>query len=168
MGILGEQMNILQLILRYPKIQKNFNNSNETLTPRLSRLLYGEGALDKTIGLIDKSELTRKPLVKIFENITEDNHTDWKTHISYNSAGFPNRYDIYMPAKFLIECFINSEIMNELEKSVNKNGIRELTLIIEAHSFCHKTDEGLLMIGSENQRESSNLTSEGVLRDIFW
>jgi hypothetical protein len=73
-----------------------------------------------------------------------------------------------MPAKFLIECFINSEIMNELEKSVNKNGIRELTLIIEAHSFCHKTDEGLLMIGSENQRESSNLTSEGVLRDIFW
>ena len=151
-----------------PKFKRIFNNSNETLTPRLSRIIYCEGALDKTLGLIDKSELTRKPFVKIIENITEDNNKDWKTHITYNSVGFPNRYDLQSPAKFLIECFINSEIMNELEKSVNKNGIRELSLVIETFSFCHETNDGLLMSGSENHNESGCFTSEGILRDIFW
>ena len=157
----------LQIVLRYPKIQNNFRNSNNHLPPRLSRILLGEGALNKTLGVIDNPDIIKKTCFRMIENNTDDTNVNWKANLSYCSAPSLNK-TLLSPVNFAVECIVNPEILNEMEKSISSNGIKELQLIIEISALWQDKDENLFIGPVEFHGENRSCMVDGILRDIFW
>ncbi len=157
----------LQIVLRYPKIQKNFSISNNDQPPHLSRILLGEGAFDKTLGIIDNPDKIKKTYVRMIENTTVDNKANGKARFSYCTPLSLNK-TLLSPVNFAVECIVNPEILNEMEKSVNLNGIKELKLIIETSALWQDKDDNLFLGPVESYGDNLACTLDGTLRDIFW
>ena len=157
----------LQIIIRYPKIQNNFRNSNNNQPPRLSRILFGEGTLNKTLGVINNPDKIKKTWLRMIENTTDDNNVNWKASFTYCATPSLNK-TLLSPVNFSIECIVNPEILNEMEKSINSNGIKELQLLIEISALWQDKDENLFIGPIECHGENHACTVDGMLRDIFW
>jgi len=157
----------LQIVLRYPKIQNNFRNSNNHQPPRLSRVLLGEGTLNKTLGVITNPDKIKKTWLRMIENTTDDNKVNWKASFTYCATPSLNK-TLISPVNFSIECIVNPEILNEMEKSINSNGIKELQLLIEISALWQDKYENLFIGPVECHGENRACIVDGILRDIFW